>query len=300
MERKKLYIIGNGFDLHHEIRSAYSDFKAFLKKEDWSLFRLVEDYLPAGEDWNELELALGNIDIDYVVDNNSVFLPSYSVDDWSDSGHHDFQYEIGKIVNSLSSTLRTQFVNWVRQIEIPDATSAQNRLSSLDINGRYLTFNYTSTLTSVYSVPAINILHIHGEAAMPDTDLVLGHAWNPSERKSLNDHSGVEEQDTRVTEAYDILDGYFSATFKPSEKIIQENALFFAGLRNIEEVFVLGHSLSEVDHKYFEAVVKTINVDAVCWTIAYRDSDEMEDKHAAITMFGVPDHQVYTQFWNDT
>ncbi|MDO8813587.1 MAG: bacteriophage abortive infection AbiH family protein [Gallionella sp.] len=298
MERKKLYIIGNGFDLHHEIRSAYGDFKAFLKKEDWSLFRLVEDYLPVGQEWNELEMALGDIDVAYMVDNNAMFLPSYAADDWSDSGHHDFQYEISKIVNNLSSTLRTQFANWVRQIEIPDATSAQNRLSTLDINGLYLTFNYTSTLASVYSVPMVNILHIHGEAALPDT-VVLGHAWNPNERKSLNDHSGVEDQDTQVTEAYDILDGYFSATFKPLEKIIQENAPFFAGLRNIEEVFVLGHSLSDVDLNYFEAVVKAIDIDAVRWAIACRNSVEMEDKHAAIAMLGVPARRIYTQLWND-
>lgn len=299
MNKTKLYIIGNGFDLHHEIRSTYSDFKAFIKKEDGGLFRLVEDYLPVGEDWSNLEIALGDIDIDYVVDNNSVFLPSYSADDWSDSGHHDFQYEIGKIANKLSTTLIAQFTNWVRQIEIPDATSTQNRLSTLDINGRYLSFNYTSTLTPVYSVPATNILHIHGNAAMDDTGLVLGHAWKPSDRKSLNDHPGIEDQDSRVTEAYNILDGYFSATFKPSEEIIQKNASFFAGLHNIEEVFVLGHSLSDVDRNYFEAVVKAINVDIVCWTIVCRDSAEMRDKHAAIATLGVPAHRIYTQLWND-
>jgi hypothetical protein len=298
MNKTKLYIIGNGFDLHHEIRSAYSDFKAFIKKEDWGLFRLVEDYLPVGENWSELEIALGDIDIDYVVDNNSVFLPSYSADDWSDSGHHDFQYEISKIANNLSSVLRAQFTNWVRQIEIPDATSAQNRLSTLDINGRYLSFNYTSTLSTVYSVPAINILPIHGDAAMHDTELVLGHAWNPSERKSLNDYSGVEDQDTRVTEAYDILDGYFSATFKPSEEIILKNAPFFAGLHNIEEVFVLGHSLSDVDRNYFEAIVKAINIDVAKWTIACLDSDEMPDKHATVRSFGVPAGLISTAHWH--
>jgi hypothetical protein len=297
MGKTKLYIIGNGFDLHHEIRSAYSDFKVFLKKGDWILFRLVEDYLPVGKEWNELEIALGDIDVTYMADRNDIFCPSHS-EMTSDSGHHDFQYEIGKTVTNLSSTLRAQLKDWVRQIEIPDATSAKNRLSTLDINGLYLTFNYTSTLTSVYSVPAVNILHIHGEAALPDTDLVLGHASNPNDRKSLNDHSGVEDQDTRVTEAYDILDGYFSATFKPSEKIIQKNAPFFAGLRNIEEVFVLGHSLSDVDLNYFAAVVKAIDIDAVRWSIACRDSEEMEDKHAKIAMLGVPAHLIKTVLLN--
>lgn len=294
----KLYIVGNGFDLHHEILSGYSDFKEFLWEKNRGLYDLVENYLPVEEDWNELEMALGDIDIDHMIESNSMFLPSYSADDWSDSGHHDFQYEIDKIVNSLSVTLRNQFANWVRQIEIPDATNASNRLSTLDMDGLYLSFNYTSTLTSVYSIPAANILHIHGEAAMRNTDIVLGHAWNPSERKSLNDHPGVEDQDTRVTEAFNILDDYFSATFKPSNKIIQENGAFFAKLRSIEEVFVLGHSLSDVDRSYFEAVVNAINVDTVHWIIACREQDDYMNKQATIATFGVPDRLVNTVLWD--
>ncbi len=110
MSYTKLYIIGNGFDLHHEIPSGYRDFKMFLQKEDQRLFELVEDYLPGiGEDWCDLESALGDIDIDHIIDSNSVFLPSYSAEDWSDSGHHDFEYEIDGIVQSLSATLRSQF-----------------------------------------------------------------------------------------------------------------------------------------------------------------------------------------------
>jgi hypothetical protein len=299
MDKTKLYIIGNGFDLHHEIRSAYSDFKTFLKQEDNWWFDLVEDYLSTGEDWSNLESALGDIDIDYIVNNNSVFLPSYTDEDWSDSGYHDFQYEIGKIVDSLSTTLRTQFANWVRQIAIPDATSSPNRLSTLDIDGLYLSFNYTSTLKLVYSVPETNILHIHGEAAMPTTELVLGHAWKPSERKSLNDRPGIEDQDFRVTEAYDILDEYFSKTYKQSEKIIQENKVFFSRLQNIQEIVLLGHSLHNVDRDYLDAVVKAINIDAVCWTIACRKpSEEMAEKLATIRSFGAPLHLISTALWN--
>lgn len=305
MDKTKLYIIGNGFDLHHGIRSRYSDFKAFLKQEDEGLFDLVREYLPVVEDsdypnndWSNFEAALVDIDIDYMVDNNSVFLPSCADEDWSDSGHHDFQYEIGRIVDSLSATLRSQFAKWVRTIEIPDTLSAPNRLSTLEIDGLYLSFNYTSTLASVYSVPVTNTLHIHGEAAMNNTDLVLGHAWKPSEIRSLNDHPGVENQDIRLTEAYDILDEYFSKTFKPSEKIIQDNKAFFTSLRSIEEIFVLGHSLSDVDRSYFEAVAMAININSARWTIACREPIEMPDKHATVRSFGVPAHLINTVLWN--
>lgn len=293
----KLYIIGNGFDLHHNINSKYSDFKSYLEMEDPDLAKLVEDYLPADEDWGNLESSLGDIDITNIIDNASVFLASYGADDWSDSGHHDFQYEIGKIVEGLSTSLRTRFAKWVRQLEIPSASSSNNRLAVLDNDGLYLSFNYTPTLEFTYSVPAYSVLHIHGAASMPDSDLVLGHAWNPSGRKSLNDHPDIEEQDTRVTEAYEEIDTYFSNTFKPSEKIIRENANFFSGLRSIREVYVLGHSLNEVDWMYFETVIKAIDVKSARWIIACRYPSDMPDVQAAIERLGVPRHLVNTVSW---
>ena len=301
MSHKKLYIIGNGFDLHHKILSEYKHFKCYLKTEDNRLANLVDDYIPVDLDeetaWSNLESALAKIDIYHVVDSNSIFLQSYSAEYWRESDNHDFQYNISEIVNSLSTTLKNQFTNWVRQIEIPDATSALNQLSTLDIDALYLTFNYTSTLTSVYSVPATNILHIHGEATS-DTDIVLGHAWNPIERQSLNDHSDIEDQDTRVTEAYDILDQYFSKTFKPSMKIIKKNDIFFSRLRNIKEICVLGHSLDEVDRNYFKAVVTAINVDSTPWTIACRKPTEMQDKRLKVRGFGVSDSLITTVLWD--
>jgi hypothetical protein len=74
---------------------------------------------------------------------------------------------------------------------------------------RFLTFNYTPTLQRLYGVPESNVLHIHGRANLPDSDLIFGHAWNPQERRSLNDRPDIAEIDTRLMEAHDIIDGYF-------------------------------------------------------------------------------------------
>ena len=57
MTPKKLYIIGNGFDLYHNIPSSLSQFKAFIKKEDSFVFNEVDKYLPVDEDWNNLEAS---------------------------------------------------------------------------------------------------------------------------------------------------------------------------------------------------------------------------------------------------
>jgi hypothetical protein len=44
MSKNKLYIIGNGFDIYHGIKSSYSDFKEFIKINDIKLFRILEEF----------------------------------------------------------------------------------------------------------------------------------------------------------------------------------------------------------------------------------------------------------------
>jgi hypothetical protein len=302
MSHAKLYVIGNGFDLHHKMQTRYSDFKKFVEQEDHEILRFIENYVPerdgvAENDWANLESALGEIDCDSIIDDCAGFLQSYGADDWSDSGHHDFQYEVERIAEGLSFKLRELFARWIRTIQIPQLDDLPNKLSTLDKNGLYLNFNYTSTLTSIYLIPTENILYIHGEANMKDTELVLGHARDPAEIESLNDPNRIEEQDSRETEGYAIIDDYFDKTFKQSEKIIQENNLFFSKLSEIEEIIVLGHSLSEVDWSYLEALVDATN-HATRWTVACRNEDELLDKSAAVAKLNIPNDLIKTVAWS--
>ncbi|MBP0941020.1 bacteriophage abortive infection AbiH family protein [Pseudomonas alliivorans] len=224
---KMLYIIGNGFDLNHGLPTGYRHFKAYVRDHDREVYDWVEEYVPAGESWADLEMAFAELDTDHIVSSLEHFMGSYSDDDWSDSGHHDFQYEVDRVAGGLGGTLQKLFAEWVSTIQIPDAQNAQNRLAGLDINATYLTFNYTSTLTRVYLVPAENILHIHGESTDADSELVLGHGWSPEERTSLFDAVNHEDSDHRLIEAMQSLDDYFSNTFKPYNDIIERNSDFF-------------------------------------------------------------------------
>lgn len=298
MGNRKLYIIGNGFDLWHGIPSKYADFKAYVRQHDRELLRTVDDYLPAGDDWSDLESALADLDIDSIIDDLSQFMPSYGADDWSDAGHHDFQYEVDRVVQSLSKELRQQFSAWVHQLPIPSPATAQRRLSTLDPTSRFLSFNYTPTLQQLYGVPGEHVLHIHGSADRPDSDIVLGHAWNPSTRPSLNDRHDVEDLDVRLMEANDILDGYFSKTFKPSSRLIQEHRSFWTEQLDADMVCVLGHSLSAVDAPYFEALVAVPAIAAAQWLVVCRDESEAPSKAALLARFGVNGPNISTCLWS--
>ena len=58
MGYKKLYIIGNGFDIHHKINSAYSDFKNWLEinHKKYNALYLIENYFYIdSEFWHDFE-----------------------------------------------------------------------------------------------------------------------------------------------------------------------------------------------------------------------------------------------------
>lgn len=299
MSNRHLYIIGNGFDLWHGIPSSYKHFKAFVRNHNKALLQVVEDYLPAEEDWSDLESALAEIDVDNIIDDLAHFMPSYGADDWSDSGHHDFQYEVERIVQNLSTELRQQFAVWIRQLSIPTPETALQRLQTIDPEASFLTFNYTPTLRTLYDVSDEHTLHIHGRADIHDIDLILGHAWNPIERRSLNDRPDIEDIDTRLMEAHDILDEYFSSTFKPSTRLIQEHWPFFEQQAGISKVRVLGHSLSTVDAPYFKALLSVPGVSDAQWQVAYRACGEGPEKIMALQGLGVKASNIITLPWSE-
>ncbi|MCC4612427.1 bacteriophage abortive infection AbiH family protein [Xanthomonas campestris pv. esculenti] len=294
----KLFVIGNGFDLHHGIPSRFRDFRSFVRTQDTWVFDAVEEYLPVEEGWADLEAALAEVDPDQIIDDLGHFAPSYSSDDWSDSGHGDFQYEVDKLIERLSTDLRSLFGKWIRQLQIPAPGQVVHPVEVLDPAGAFLSFNYTTTLTRTYGIPRQQILYIHGCADMPEEELILGHAWRGEDRRSLNDRPDVAELDPRLAEVHGILDDYFAKTFKPSDKLIQENAEFFQWLSSIQEVYLLGHSLSDVDAPYFEAMLRVPAVRQARFYLAISDFDDEVVMVARLAALGVPVQQIRLHAWS--
>lgn len=292
MRSDRLYIIGNGFDIHHGIPSKYSDFKRYLSDSDHSLLKLVEEYLPYREDWSNLEQALANIDTHYVVDRASEYLVPYSAEDWSDSYHHDYSFEIGTIIKGLSEGLKTRFTEWITDLHIPSPAKVGTKILNLDMAATYLTFNYTSTLSTTYKVPRANVLYIHGEAESQNQDIILGHGWNPRDIPSLNNVPNPASLDTRVMEGNEIINRYFGVTFKNTSSIIAANQSFFNGLSDMSKIYVLGHSISEVDIPYFNTIIQSINADKVHWRISYHGNDELMKHQKTMNQLGIENNKL--------
>lgn len=70
-EQDRLYVIGNGFDIHHGIESKYWDFEKWVKKtyKDSSLIGLMDTFFSNNREfWGDIENALGEYDEEEITD----------------------------------------------------------------------------------------------------------------------------------------------------------------------------------------------------------------------------------------
>lgn len=263
---KKLFIIGNGFDLHHRIQSKYSDFATYLKEQDRTVFDIAEQYVVPEKDlWSYLEERLAEIDIDQIEEYANDFLVAYGAEEWSDSYHHNYEYEIERICAAISRKLRGHFSDWVRKIEIP--SHAFHPVRCIDPTSLFLNFNYTSTLQNLYDVPEDRILHIHGSAKDSNAEIILGHGWD-RQTSDLRSRFTDEDTDVRVAGGFQLIDELLASTFKPTKEILKRKKRFFESLRAVTQIYVLGHSLAHVDAPYFNEVLSNVNPNAQ-WIVSF-------------------------------
>ena len=87
----------------------------------------------------------------------------------------------------------------------------------------------------------------------------------------------TEDRYNAVVDVKDRIEDYYQKNFKDSTCIICNNQEFFTSLRNVESITVLGHSLGEVDHNYFKAIID-VNREPqkVKWTFSWYSDEDKE------------------------
>ncbi len=272
-----LHIVGNGFDLHHRIKSSYKDFKAYAwkhTKDAYHLSMLEECYPiinPQTGDlllWSDLERALGNLDF------KAAF--NISTEDIELEENHELRYQ-AEMEDAPSFALQLMYDNfheifneWVNNIDInqyPDST-----INHFDNSGLFLQFNYTETLELLYGVPQQNICYIHGRRGTNDT-LIVGHHNNVDGDEQLSSDPMIYEY-----QAYDNIAQTVNNEQKQVSEIINKNRSFFKSLANVDKIVVYGHSLSEVDLPYFKEVSKNVKDDAEWYFSLYFNNLQEENE----------------------
>lgn len=298
-----LIIIGNGFDLHHGLPTSYKGFAEYLRSHDLSLLDNLErviSFTPSdGDIWSRLEENLAHIDMDYIDDLMREYIPSLASDDY----YKDMdacQLEAERWVSSLTTDLRHQFSNY-----ISDANNKEARVGSLlkiDANSLFISFNYTRTLERFYNIDEDSILYIHGTFD-DEGNIVLGHATDPKtfvkEKPDESMPEGLSDEQKEMwyddmsnrhipflDEARDELASYYARSFKNTKEIIERNKDFFGKLSAVRSLYVLGHSMSDVDIIYFEKFKQFLS-HSCRWFVSYYTENDKNNLISALEALGL-------------
>lgn len=282
---KTLYIIGNGFDLAHKIKSSYADYKSFYSDKENCENGGTESYIirpkerecvvekglkpetffrELSGDWANIEKAIGKYEVEEICD-------IVELDD--DDGAEDFPEKDNRKSSRLKyffantiNALRTLFKKWVDKIDINVKPNNKQYLFKKD--SILLTFNYTETLESLYGIERFRICYIHGKRKR-DEQYVFGHNRHEIPIKIQKHLDYIGNIDIKK-EVIDIMNDFV----KPYDRCLNWLNHFLEN-EKINEVVVYGHSLGGVDFEYFKMIVNKIG-NIVPWTVDYYYEDEID------------------------
>lgn len=286
--KQTLFIIGNGFDIMHGVRSSYWDFQKTLGRNSELRFHL-ETYLRAEDLWWNFEDSLSHLDAGMMLDVMDMWLDNFGAYR-RDASASDFHGAIDTAmlpIYVLTDQLPRRFRAWVEALEANGSKPCQRIITS---DAVYLNFNYTDFLETLYGVPHDKIKYIHGcrkkQKHHPKEKLILGHVPNVDYLKDYTPSPGMVPRYKNKYKAY-LLESaieigtqqwitYYEEVFtKHTPEIIEENKDFFQGAADIKDIIVIGHSLSEVDYPYFKEIFRQ-NGDRAVWHIGYHSLDDMK------------------------
>lgn len=253
-----LYLIGNGFDLMHRVPSSYYNFRDSLGKKN-SLRNDLEMVLTAEDIWADFENSLGTLNLNLMGSRDII-------DMWLDNcGFYDEDGDAAEFymavetavepISNLVNSLPPAFRRWVEQLEV--GTDDRPLIALVHPQGKVLDFNYTEFIETLYGVK--EVCYIHG-SRREKKKLILGHKPGvvgnicETSRKPRNYRQAVI--DVAQDNVFDLIGQYDEDLTKNSQEIIKNHQDFFDGLACIDQIIVIGHSISPVDWDYFIEVKK--------------------------------------------
>lgn len=280
---KTLYIIGNGFDLWHGLPTSYSHFSDFagslLSEIEWHYsFAFHQD-----NPWHDFENALGAYDPELFFSyHNGVDI---SADDFRPRDIYGLEDGLEEQTDAHVSSICDAFVEWVNQIDISQAILK----TIFPENSIFLSFNYTSTLQSVYGIHTDRVLHIHGQVGTHD-EIIFGHGEEIREIPEFDEYGEPKwdmYSDARNKARYPLY-----ALKKQVDGVLVRHEQYFQQLSDVTEIIVIGHSLNKIDHPYFSRINQSAP-DAI-WKICCYSVDDEESLRNNLIACGVSTDRIST------
>lgn len=286
-----LFIIGNGFDLAHGLKTQYWNFREFLKWRDLDfLIRFETGYYldsEAREDvlkdvlWERFEekIAYG-IDtkiyefattVEYGLEGGDIFIE----DDLGGFMQKEFGY-----IDMLSQYLK----QWIQTIKIRDLKPITSRILP-ELDAHYINFNYTGVLERVYKIDSSRITHIHGSLRINDPNPVIGHSAYETiqeyERKLQGAWSLEKEKERCGARA---VIRYYRQTLK-DVRILAERVLDLCDVP-LNNIYVIGSSIGETDQYYFGLIDEMTGKDKK-WQLFYHNPEKNKERISKLIKCGI-------------
>ena len=227
----KLYILGNGFDIAHEFKTSYKDFRNYLinKNRDDILYLFPDEDL-----WSNFEYNVCAID-------HEVF-----------KGLVKEYKEISEgICEEIFDDISREMATFLSEIDY-----LSNHVYEIEKDSLFFVFNYTHTLEMIYDVDPSRIYQPHGSIAEYlhlNKKLILGH--------HKNDY--LTNKELESGKYFDYYYAFNLYTEKPVEKIIESKEmndfLNIIEMNDIDEVIFYGFSYSIVDEDYIVKIKEKLN-----------------------------------------
>lgn len=246
-EKNTLYIIGNGFDLYHGLRTSYNNFFEWLKSNHYYDFvSNMEQMFPqmSGNKpllWKDFEEALGKFDL---LDIHRKFFQGKDDRFYDEETYMQVVRRISPILKEIPILLR----RWLKDI---DVFGVSNKLT-MSWDSLYLSFNYTMLLEHFYSIPEKQVFHIHNHLK-GSNPLITGHNIDVSTYEAERRCWGANEE-----KSVQLIAEEMKKLRKPVYNLTKQHQWFFNSLNEISNVVVFGHSLSLIDRLYITKIQRNI------------------------------------------
>lgn len=283
---KRLFIIGNGFDISHNLKTRYSDFQKYLLEKypkasteyTWVpesynddevvgfFLKIISEAENEGEAWSDLENTLGKL-------NYEDFLYNWDENEDDNEWYNVYRNEdIASKIERAVIRIKKYFSDWINQIEISDAKPIEAFKKLIDnYDDLFLTFNYTMTLEKLYN--AKKVFHIHGQQGC---ELIFGHG---NSEDHYDDYMG------NYTGSEDYMSKLQDELKKDTSKVIQQHKEYFKTLGSVDEIYSYGFSFSEVDLVYVKEICLS-STKNITWYLNEFDRPKFEEFKAKVKSCG--------------
>lgn len=166
---KKIFIIGNGFDLAHSLPTKYNpDFKSIAEGIEqisyfWDIYQSQ-----VAEIWSDFENCLAFPDFNNLKEIFDGYAPDY---------FSDYEHDRNAIITQVDLNVNLMRALYLFADQAENEINLKEPLSQFikffTSNDLFVNMNYTHTLEMLYGINKDKVLHIHGEVGA--NNLILGY-----------------------------------------------------------------------------------------------------------------------------